>query len=263
MKSELLEKIKKKGCLKVLEAHNGLSALLIDKCPKYSAIWVSSLTQSASKGLPDTELIPLSERVDLVREIRRVSTKPIYVDVDTGGGHFGYHAKWLADAGADALIIEDKAFPKQNSLLKDGKHNLEDIDKFCEKIKEGKKSGITIIARIESLIAKHSMYEALIRAEAYEKAGADGIMIHSKQQVDCSEVMEFAKKFREQSKLPLVAVPSTYKLPEKHPFDIVIEANHLLRASLKAMQDYINHKGEIASVKDIFKIIGYENRNTR
>ncbi|MEK0337093.1 MAG: isocitrate lyase/phosphoenolpyruvate mutase family protein, partial [Nitrosopumilus sp.] len=93
------EKIKKKGCLKVLEAHNGLSAKLVEES-EFDGIWVSSLTHSASKGLPDIELIPLSERVDLVREIRRVSTKPIYVDVDTGGGHFGYHAKWFKDAGA-------------------------------------------------------------------------------------------------------------------------------------------------------------------
>jgi len=238
----------------VIEVHNGLSALIADKS-KYEGLWISSLTHSASKGLPDTELIPLSERVDLVREVRRVSNKPIYVDVDTGGGHIEYHANWLADAGADALIIEDKAFPKQNSLLKDGKHNLEDIDKFCEKIKQASKSGIMIIARIESLIAKHSMYEALVRAEAYVNAGADGIMIHSKQQVDCSEVMEFAEKFREKWDLPLVAVPTTYKLPKKHPFDIIIHANHLLRASIKGMQDYLDG-GEIAPVEDIFKIIG-------
>ena len=227
--------------------------MLADKSD-YWGLWVSSLTNSASKGLPDTELIPLSERVDLVREVRRVSDKPIFVDVDTGGGHIGYHAKWFKDAGATALIMEDKAFPKQNSLLKNGKHNLEEIDKFCEKIHEATKAGIMIIARIESLIAKHSMYEALIRAEAYEKAGADGIMIHSKQQVDSSEVMEFAEKFREQSNLPLVAVPSTYQLPEKHPFEYVIHANHLLRASLKGMQDYFKG-GEIADIEEIFKLI--------
>jgi len=216
-------------------------------------LWVSSLTHSTSKGLPDTELIPLSERVDLVREVRRVSDKPIFVDVDTGGGHIGYHAKWFKDAGATALIMEDKAFPKQNSLLVNGKHNLEDIDKFCQKISEAK--GIMVIARIESLIAKHSVYEALVRAEAYEKAGADGIMIHSKQQVDCSEVMEFAEKFREKSNLPLVAVPSTYNLPEDHPFDYVIHANHLLRASLKGMQDYLAGKGKLASIEDVFNLI--------
>lgn len=244
---------------KIIEVYNGLSALLAEKSD-YDGLWISSLTHSASKGLPDTELVSLDERIDLVREIRRVSDKPIYVDVDTGGHHIESYAKWLADAGANALIIEDKAFPKRNSLL-DTSHNLEDIDKFCEKIKQAR-SGIMVIARIESLIAKHSVYEALVRAEAYEKAGADGIMIHSKQQVDCSEVMEFAKKFRKQSKLPLVAVPSTYTLPEKHPFDYVIHANHMLRASIKGMKDYLKG-GDIAPVEDIFKIIGYEDRSTR
>ena len=252
---------------KIIEVHSGISALLAEKSD-YDGLWISSLTHSASKGLPDTELVPLSERVDLVREVRRVSDKPIFVDVDTGGQHIGYHAKWFKDAGATALIIEDKAFPKQNSLLKNGKHNLEDIDEFCKKLREAKGIGgsgfidLMIIARIESLIAKHSVYEALIRAEAYEKAGADAIMIHSKQQVDCSEVMEFAKKFREKSKLPLVAVPSTYKLPKKHPFDYVIHANHLLRASIKGMRDYFKG-GDIALVEDIFKIIGYEDRSTK
>ena len=243
--------------MKIIEVYNGLSALIADKSD-YDGLWISSLTHSASKGLPDTELIPLSERVDLVREVRRVSNKPIFVDVDTGGGHFGYHAQWFKDAGAYALIIEDKAFPKKNSLL-DTSHNLEDVDKFCEKIREGKESEIMIIARVESLIAKHSMYEALIRAEAYEKAGANGIMIHSKQQVDSSEVMEFAKKFRERSSLPLVAVPTTYELPKINPFDIIISANQMLRASIKGMQDYLKG-GEIAPVEAIFKIVGYENR---
>jgi len=244
---------------RIIEVHSGLSALLAEKS-EYDGVWISSLTHSTLKGLPDTELVPLSERVDLVREVRRVSSKPILVDCDTGGQHIGIHSKWFLEAGADILIIEDKAFPKQNSLLENGKHNLEDIDKFCEKIKEAKKSGITVVARIESLIAKHSIYESLIRAEAYEKAGADGIMIHSKQKVDCSEVMEFALKFREKSNLFLVAVPTTYSLPEKHPFEYVIDANHLLRASLKGMEDFLNGSGEIAPVEDLFRLTGYEDR---
>jgi len=239
----------------IIEVHNGLSALIADKSD-YEGVWISSLTHSASKGLPDIELVPLSERVDLVREVRRVTNKMILVDCDTGQ-HIKYYAKWLADAGADALIIEDKAFPKRNSLL-DTSHNLEDIDRFCGKIKEAN-AGIMVIARIESLIAKHSMYEALLRAEAYEKAGADGIMIHSKQQVSCSEVMEFAEKFRKTSTIPLVAVPTTYELPEKHPFEYVIHANHLLRASIKGMTDYLKG-GKIAPVEEIFKIINYESR---
>jgi len=244
--------------MRILEAYNGLSAKLVENSD-YDGIWVSSLTHSASKGLPDTELVPLGRRANLVREIRRMSTKPIFVDVDTGGGHFGYYAKEFKNAGAYALVIEDKAFPKENSLLKNGKHHLEDIDKFCEKIKDGKKSGIKIIARLESLIAKHSIYEALVRAEAYINAGADGIVIHSKSKVSADEVMEFAKHFKKKWDLPLVAIPTTYELPKIHPFDIVIFANQMLRASIKGMQEYLEG-GKIIPVEDIFKILDYEDK---
>ena len=228
-----------------LEAHSGFSALLVEKS-KYDGIWVSSLTSTASRGLPDNELITPMERAGLVREIRRVAKKPIIVDVDTGGqiDHFPYFVKELESAGANAIIMEDKAFPKINSLAENAKHNLEDIDKFCDKIKAGKAVGgdISIYARIESLIAKKSLYEALVRSEAYLGAGVDGIMIHSKQKVDASEVMDFAKKYKEQFDKPLICVPTTYTLPEEHPFDIVIEANHLLRASLEEMKKFETFK---------------------
>src|SRR3990167_9085368 len=100
----------------LLEAHNGLSAKIVEKS-KYDGIWVSSLTHSASLGLPDNELVTLGERVDLIREIRRVSTKPIIVDIDTSGdgNHLGYFIKWIEEAGAYAVVMEDKQYPKQNS----------------------------------------------------------------------------------------------------------------------------------------------------
>jgi 2-methylisocitrate lyase-like PEP mutase family enzyme len=247
--------------MKILEAHNGLSAKLIENSD-YDGIWVSSLTHSASKGLPDNELIPLSDRVDLVREVRRVSTKPIIVDIDTGGNleHISTVAKWFEDAGAYAVIMEDKRGTKQNSLLEDGKHELEDVDVFAEKIKKAKSATKTlkIYARLESLIAKRSKYEAVLRARAYMDAGADGIMIHSKTKVDATEVMEVAKELREIDPIiTLIAVPTTYVLPENHPFDIVIEANHLMRASLFAMKNYIKDKGVgLSSVQDIFDLVG-------
>jgi phosphoenolpyruvate phosphomutase len=242
-----------------LEAYNGLSAKLIEKSPKYSAIWVSSLTDSASRGLPDIELVSEDARLERIREIREVSTKPIIVDWDTGGDarHFPYWVQKLEQAGVNAIIIEDKAFPKINSLI-DGVQTLEEVDKFAKKIKLGKEiaDNILIFARLESLIAKKSVYNALLRAMAYIAAGADGIVIHSKQQVSATEVMEFAKEFRKKYKdIPLIAIPTTYKLPKKHPFNVVIYANHLFRASIKGMQDFLKG-GEIAPVEDIFKIIG-------
>jgi phosphoenolpyruvate phosphomutase len=210
--------------------------------------------------LPDNELVSLKERVDLVEDIKRITTKPIIVDVDTIGGleHIPFYAKAFEVAGAYAIVIEDKKYPKQNSLLADTTHQLEDVDIFCEKIKLAKQNvkEMKVIARLESLIAKHSIEEALIRAEAYVKAGADMILIHSKQKVECTEVMEFAKRFSK--KVPLVAIPTTYVLPKDHPFEIVITANHLLRASLKAMQKFIaGEEVELASVEDIFNIVGH------
>lgn len=244
-----------------IESHNGLSALLVDKS-KYEGIWVSSLTESASKGMPDIELVSPDSRLNTIREIRNVSSKPIMVDWDTGGSieHFPYWVRQLENAGVNYIMIEDKCFPKKNSLLEDVNQILEDIDIFCAKIRAGKEVAqkVKIFARVESLIAKKSIHDALIRAEAYVKAGADGIMIHSKQKVEAPEIMEFAKKFKKEfPDIPLVAVPTTYNLPEDHLFEFVITANHLLRASVRAMQNFIDGKEvELASVEEIFKLTG-------
>src|SRR3990167_4209935 len=185
--------------IKILECHDGLSALIVEKS-KYDGIWISSLTHSAAKGLPDNELIPLKERVEFVREIRALTTKPIIVDIDTGGdiAHLPYIIRGFEQAGAYAVIMEDKKYPKQNSLLEEGKKDLEDVDVFAEKIKIAKANAreMKVIARLESLIAKRSKYEALIRADAYINAGTDGVMVHSIVKVDCTEVMEVANELR-------------------------------------------------------------------
>jgi phosphoenolpyruvate phosphomutase / 2-hydroxyethylphosphonate cytidylyltransferase len=259
-----------------LEAHNGLSALIVENSP-FDAIWISSLTDSASKGLPDTELISMDSRLDTVRQIRQVSTKPIIYDGDTGGQveQFPYWVARLEEAGVDAIIIEDKAFPKRNSLDENASHILEDVDVFSKKISAGKAvaKNVMIIARLESLIAKHNVYEAMSRAEMFLGAGADGIMIHSKESVNAVEVFEFAKMFKEKHpEVPLVCVPTTYnqftnKELSELGFNIIIHANHLLRASLRAMQETADRlwadqrskdlDDDIATVKAIFKITGY------
>jgi phosphoenolpyruvate phosphomutase len=247
--------------LKILEAHSGLSALIVDKS-KFDGIWISSLTHAASQGLPDNELVDLYERVKMVREFKRLSKKPIIVDVDTLSSltHVCFFVSSFKDSGAYAIVIEDKKGDKQNSLLENAKQELEEVDVFCQKIEEAKKfSGdMKIVARLESLIAKKSMNEALIRAHAYVKAGADMILIHSKQKVEATEVMEFAKRFREVSDIPLVCVPTTYTLPEEHPFEIVIHANHMLRASMKAMEKVAaGEEVELSSVEEIFDLVGH------
>lgn len=254
--------------IKALEAHSGLSALLVEKSD-YGAIWISSLTHAASKGLPDNELVPLKERVDLVTEIKRLTTKPIIVDIDTGESieHLPNMVRWFESAGAYALIMEDKKYPKQNSLLEDGKHELEDVDVFAKKIKTAVQSragfgwwgGPRIYARLESLIAQRSQYEAILRAEAYIEAGAEGIMVHSKQKVDATEVMAVGNELRKRHPdIRLIAVPTTYVLPEQHPFDIVISANQMLRASMAAMIKVSQGKEvELSSVQDIFDLVGH------
>jgi 2-methylisocitrate lyase-like PEP mutase family enzyme len=248
--------------MKICEAHSGLSALLVHNSD-YDGVWVSSLTHAASKGLPDNELVPLKERVELVSEIARITDKPIIVDIDTGEDvvHLPHLIRWFSKAGAYAVIMEDKKGTKQNSLLEEAKQELEDVDVFCEKIRVAKENanGMQVYARLESLIAKKSKYDALLRAEAYIEAGADGIMVHSKQKVDATEVMEVGTEiFKKHPETRLIAVPTTYVLPELHPFDIIIHANHLLRASLKAMQKQIaGENPELASVQEVFDLVGH------
>ncbi len=251
--------------MNICEIHNGLSALIVEGS-KYDGFWVSSLTHAAASGLPDNELVPLKERISFVADIRRITTKPIVVDIDTGGDidHLKFIIRWFKEAGAYALIMEDKKYPKQNSLLEDAEQHLEDIDVFCAKIKEAKKVAgpMKIFARLESLIAKKSKYEALLRASAYIEAGADGIMVHSKQKVDATEVMEVGNEIHLRYPfITLISVPTTYVLPAEHPFDIIISANHLLRASMKAMQKVVEADDpksvDMVSVQEVFDLVGH------
>ncbi len=258
------KKSKLKERISALEVHSGLSALLVEQSPKYNCLWVSSLTHSSVKGLPDNELVTLRERVDMVAELKKITTKHILVDVDTMGmiEHVPYYTKAFEDAGAYGIVIEDKQYPKQNSLLSDGKHELANVDAFCEKIRVAKENakGMLVIARLESLIAKRSMEEALIRANAYINAGVDVILIHSKEKIG-DEVLEFAKRLREISDIPMAAIPTTYPLPEDHPFDILIHANFMLRASMLAMQKVANAEDpksiDMTSVEEIFNVLGH------
>ena len=244
-----------KPIVRVIEAHNGLSARIAetekivvgDEIREFDAIWESSLTDSASKGKPDIELVDLTSRTQTINEILEVTTKPIIVDGDTGGltEHFVFMVKTLERLGVSAVIIEDKAFPKRNSLLEGANHILEDIDKFCNKIKAGIQARVTrdfmIIARIESLIAGKSVSDAILRANAYIEAGVDAIMIHSK---DCEpdDIIDFCNRYKDlENKVPLVAVPTTYNQITEDELEeigvsIVIYANHLLRASYNSMK---------------------------
>ena len=244
-----------KPIVRILEAHNGLTGLIVEKTTiekdgkkiEFDGIWESSLTDSTAKGKPDTELVDFSSRFSTIEEILEVTTKPIIVDGDTGGRieHFKFRVKTLERLGVSAIIIEDKIGDKRNSLFGTTvSQNQDTIKNFSQKIYEGKQSQVTddfmIIARVESLILQKGMDDALQRAEAYIDAGADGIMIHSNKK-DGKEIVEFCKNFQKfKMKVPLVVVPSTYAhMTESELHDIgvnvIIYANHLLRSAYPAM----------------------------
>lgn len=244
-----------KPIVRILEAHNGLTGLIVEKTQikkkgktiEFDGIWESSLTDSTAKGKPDTELVDFSSRFSTIEEILEVTTKPIIVDGDTGGRieHFKFRVKTLERLGVSAIIIEDKIGDKRNSLFGTTVPQEQDsIDHFSQKIHEGKKSQVTedfmIIARVESLILQKGMDDALLRTKAYIKAGADGIMIHSKNK-DGKEIIEFCNHFKKFAiRVPLIVVPSTYAhITENELQDlgvnVVIYANHLLRSAYPAM----------------------------
>ena len=245
--------IESKPIVRVLEAHNGLSGLIVEKTKvgndEFDAMWLSSLTHSASKGKPDNQYVDITTVSQTLNEIFDVTTKPIIVDLDNGGmiEHFKFTVRTLERIGVSSVIIEDKVGSKRNSLFDDTSNQTQDTpSEFANKILEGKKSLVTkdfmIFARIESFILGKDIYDAVSRARLYIDSGADGIMIHSKSK-DSNEVISFCKEYKNfEKKVPLVVVPSTYnKVKEKELIEvgvnIVIYANHLLRSSYPAMVD--------------------------
>ena len=258
-RSKLRKLLKVKPYIRALDASNGLTGLIIENVKiedektattkEFDAMWISSLCDSTFKGKPDIELVDLTSRLNTINEVMEVTTKPIILDGDTGGKieHFAYNVKTLERMGVSAIIIEDKTGLKKNSLFgTEVKQQLDDPEHFCAKIKAGKQAQVTrdfmIIARLESLIAGFGVDDALMRAKKYIAAGADGVMIHSKEK-DGKDIFEFLKQFREYSKdIPVVVVPTTYnqftedELHEKGA-NIIIHANHLLRSAYPAMLD--------------------------
>ena len=271
--------INNKPIVRVLEAHNGLTGIIAENTSyennEFDGIWMSSLTDSTAKGKPDIELI---DRYSTLNDVLEVTTKPIILDGDTGGKpeHFAFTVKTLERLGVSAIIIEDKVGLKKNSLFgTDVKQTQDSIENFCKKIKIGKSSLVgddfMIIARIESLILKAGLEDAIQRAQAYIDAGVDGIMIHSKEE-DPTEIFNFCDQYKQfDIKVPLVVVPSSYNsVTEETLIDkganIVIYANHLLRSAYPAMvktaESILKHKRSkeasdthCMSIKEILNLI--------
>ena len=285
-RGKLRRMLKLKPYLRVMEASNGLSGLIVENVHvdngdgtrrEYDAMWVSSLCDSTFKGKPDIELVDITSRLNTINEIMEVTTKPIILDGDTGGRteHFAFTVRTLERLGISAVIIEDKTGLKQNSLFgTDALQVLDDPHAFARKINTGKQAQVTrdfmIIARLESLIAGMGVDDALMRAKIYLDGGADAIMIHSKEK-DGKEIVEFMKRFRQYTKdVPVVMVPTTYNQyteEELHAIggNIIIYANHLLRSAYPAMyntaEKILVHgrskevDDECMSIKDVLRLI--------
>lgn len=239
-----------------IETHSPISALIAEnaaaersgKIRQFDGFWSSSLADSTARGKPDIEALEINSRLAYINEIFDVTTKPLIMDGDTGGKreHFELNVRSMERLGISSVIIEDKAGLKRNSLFgNEVVQSQEDIDSFCDKIRAGRHARVgddfMVIARIESLILEKGMDDALQRARAYVAAGADGIMIHSRKPTP-DEIFDFAARFKaDWPAIPLICVPTSYssvteeELAE-HGFNIVIYANHLLRAAYPAMQ---------------------------
>ena len=284
-RSSLKRLLNLKNFLTFIEAHSPLSALLVEKISiiknkkeKYfDGFWSSSLTDSTLFGRPDTEALDMSLRLNNIDKIFDVTSKPMIMDIDTGGKleHLKMRINSIEKLGISAVIMEDKTGSKKNSLFEDTSNQIqEDVDIFSNKINFIKKNQMTndfmVFARIESFILNKNLDDAMKRAKKYVKAGVDGIMIHSKLK-DPKEIFKFAKAFRKfNKKIPLVSVPSTYNhVTEKeliiNGFNIVIYANQLLRASYYSMSEVAKEiltnsrakesEKKLISIKEIVNLI--------
>ena len=287
-RARLRKTIAMKGTITAMEAHSGITGLIVEKTivhkdgesRQFDAMWISSLCDSTAKGKPDIELVDMSSRFRTIDDIMEVTTKPIIFDGDTGGltEHFVYTVKTLERMGVSMVIIEDKTGLKKNSLFGTEVQQTQDsIENFSKKIMAGKKAQKTkdfmICARIESLILERGMEDALKRAFAFTKAGADAIMIHSRKK-DPAEIFEFVEKFRAVNReTPIVVVPTSFNTVTEEEFkargvNIIIYANQLTRAGFPAMQNAAkiileNHRAKecddiCMSIKDIITLIPEE-----
>ena len=273
MKSELLRKdLESKSILKVGGAFDAMSAKLVEFYG-FDAVWAGSFAISATHAVPDASILTMTEFFDAASNMAETCKIPVIADCDTGYGgpsNVSHMTKKYENAGIAAICIEDKTFPKQNSLLKNGQNDLISEKEFVAKIiaaKEAKQDeAFTVIARIEAFISGMGLEQALKRAYAYEKAGADLILIHSKK-ITPEEIFEFSDSWK--GSAPLVVIPTTYysvNVDEliEHKIKMVIYANQTLRAAhfalsklLKQMKNANNMsqlQNQMSSMDDIFKL---------
>jgi len=256
----------------LMEAHNGLSAKIVEEAG-FKGIWGSGLAISAALGVRDNNEASWTQVLEVIEFMSDATTIPMLLDADTGYGNFNNVRRLvrkLEQRSVAAMCIEDKLFPKTNSFINGEQQPLADIDEFVGKIKAAKDtqqaSDFCVIARIEALIAGWGLAEALKRAEAYYRAGADAILMHSKR-ATAEEILAFMHEW--QDTCPVVIVPTMYyntptPVFEEAGISLVIWANHALRASVKAIQEtvaqiyrersLITVEPKIVPVKEIFRL---------
>ena len=256
---QLRKKLEKKDILKIGGAFDAMSAKLVE-INGFDAVWAGSFAISATHAVPDASIMTMTQFLQVSKNMVDSCEIPIIADCDTGFGgpsNVSYLVKQYEQAGIAGISIEDKIFPKQNSLLENGKQELLSEKDFVAKIIAGKEakvnSNFVIIARTEALIAGLGVDEAIKRANAYENAGADAILIHSKS-TDPNEIFEFCDLWK--GKIPLVAVPTSYgsvKINEliSHNIKMVIYANQSLRIAHKSMSRLLNKLKNAESLNDI------------
>src|SRR5881296_3667334 len=245
----------------LMEAHSGLSARIVEEAG-FEGVWGSGLTISAAFGVRDNNELSWSQVLDHVAFITETTAIPLLLDGDTGYGNFNNMRRLvrkLEQVGVAGVTVEDKLFPKTNSFLRSELQPLADVEEFCGKIKAGKDSqtdaDFVLVARVEALIAGWGLAEAIKRAEAYHRAGADAFLD------------EWS------GRAPVVLVPTKYWRTPTEEFrarrvSVVIWANHVLRASISAMQataarlraaeSLIDVEPHVAPLHDVFRLQGDE-----
>ncbi len=255
----LRTKLKENPILKVAGAFDAMSAKLVE-LSNFDAVWAGSFAISATHALPDASILTMTEFLSAASRMADACSIPIIADCDTGFGgpsNVSHLVKKYENAGIAAICIEDKIFPKQNSLLEDGKQELLSEKDFVAKIIAGKSAknnpNFMIIARIEALIAGHGIEEALKRATAYEIAGADAILIHSKKNTP-DEVFEFCNTWN--GNIPIIVIPTTYPTVtldelKNNNVKMVVYANQSLRAAHWAMSEHLNQLSNVKSLSEV------------
>ncbi|NIV10316.1 MAG: phosphoenolpyruvate mutase [Aliifodinibius sp.] len=256
----------------LMEAHDGISARIVEEAG-FSGIWGSGLCISAAMGVRDNNEASWTQVLEVLEFMSDATSIPILLDADTGYGNFNNVRRLvrkLEQRNIAAMCLEDKLFPKTNSFIRGEQQPLADIQEFCGKIAAAKDTqkdpDFSVVARVEALIAGRGLEEAVRRAEAYFEAGADAILMHSKK-ADANEVLAFMGEWGDTC--PVVIVPTTYYSTPTQEFadagvSMAVWGNHLMRASITAMQETAARvikeqsvagiEGEIASVKDIFRL---------